>query len=373
MNSLSEKKLAVFFTRGVSLSDWAKIGNLSRELKIYLELKKSFKQINFFTYGKSNDVEYLGEFKNLFGVFPKKNNLPNWLYSLLLPLYYRKELRGVDVYKTNQMDGAWTAVLAKIIFGKKLLVRCGYEWYRFACNQHKRRWYRWLVFLIEYVSYKSADQISLTSDSDKDFVVKTFRLKESNVNLIPNYIDIDIFSPMNLGKDYNKLIFVGRLNRQKNLINLVKAVNGLGLELIMYGEGEERSLLEKLIADDNSKVHLRGNIKNEELPREINKAGIFVLPSLYEGNPKTLLEAMSCGATVIGTKVEGIESVIRHNKNGILCGTDSDSIRQAIVSTLQDKELMVRLGQQARRDLVAGHSLGSAVEKELKIYNQLLV
>ena len=54
------------------------------------------------------------------------------------------------------------------------------------------------------------------------------------------------------------------------------------------------------------------------MPQYYNRCKVYVLCSLYEGNPKTLLEAMACGCAVVGTNVLGIQEIIRHQENGLL-------------------------------------------------------
>ena len=61
------------------------------------------------------------------------------------------------------------------------------------------------------------------------------------------------------------------------------------------------------------------NQRNEDLPRYLNECEIFAFPSLYEGHPKALIEAMSCGLPVVTTPVYGIQNLVTHKVNGYLC------------------------------------------------------
>ncbi len=96
---------------------------------------------------------------------------------------------------------------------------------------------------------------------------------------------------------------------------------------------------------------------NAQLPGYVNRAGIFVLLSLYEGHPKALLEAMGCGVAVIGADSPGIREVIRHRETGYLCGTDPLSIRAAIEELLGRPELVSELGRNARQYVKEHYSL----------------
>ena len=84
---LRDKKLALFFTYGVSLELWEKRGLLNRELKLYQELGKYFNKIYFLTYGR-NDYKFAEEFRKYnIEVLYKKSLLPNILYSIFYILY----------------------------------------------------------------------------------------------------------------------------------------------------------------------------------------------------------------------------------------------------------------------------------------------
>src|SRR3989344_8853383 len=100
MNNLKDKKLALFFTGGVSLQTWERVGNLQRELLRYCEFAKHFKKIYFFTYGDRSDLAYQKILPENIIILPKKYKLPSKIYGFLLPFFYRKELRNIEFLKT---------------------------------------------------------------------------------------------------------------------------------------------------------------------------------------------------------------------------------------------------------------------------------
>ena len=365
--------MALFFTRGISLRTWDKIGNLNREIKIYNELAGYFNKIYFFTYGNKDDLDYQKFLARNIKIFPKKWNLPSSIYSLLMPLAYRKELREANILKTNQMDGAISAVLAKWLYRKKLVIRCGYEWLSFLEKKRKVFLKRKAAYFLEKICYGNADKIILTSEKDKKFLEKRFRILPKKIKVIPNYIDVDLFKPQILKKGKNRVVFIGRLSEQKNLFNLLEAINNLDVEFLIFGQGKlKEKLREKAKKIKKARIKFRENIPNYQLPKELDKSEIFVLPSFYEGCPKALLEAMSCGLSCVGTNVEGIREIIKHKENGYLCETDINSIRKAILKVLDDKKLRIKMGQNARETILSGFSLNKILEKELGIYESLL-
>ena len=114
-----------------------------------------------------------------------------------------------------------------------------------------------------------------------------------------------------------------------------------------------------------------GTVAHEQLPDLLIQNEALVMPSIYEGTPKALLEAMACGVPVIATKSPGITGVVTHNRNGYLCGLSTEEIRGAIRAVLEDVVLRERLGQEAVRYISKHHSLRAAVEQEVRIIERL--
>jgi len=361
-------KLALFFTYGMSLEKWAKIGSLSREIKPYQMLAKRFDQVYFFTYGSTRDLNFKDELGDGIIVLPKKINIPNFLYGLLIAVFYWKELKSVDVLKTNQMAGAIPAVIAKLCHRKKkLIVRNGYEWLNVLIKEKKAFWKKAIVHTLEKIAYKVADIVIFTSQKDKNFAKEKFKIPERKIRIVPNYIDINLFKPQDTGKEKGRVVFVGRLSKEKNLFNLIEAAAGLPVNLVFIGQGELKDDLEELAKEKGVKIEFKGKLNNSELPEELNKAEIFILPSLYEGCPKALLEAMACGLPCIATDVDGIKEVIIHKENGYLCQTDAASIQKAFIELLGNEGLRMKIGSNARQQILKEFSLEKIMEKEYEI------
>ena len=113
-------------------------------------------------------------------------------------------------------------------------------------------------------------------------------------------------------------------------------------------------------------------LPNDQLPGIYNAHPIYVICSCYEGNPKTLLEAMACGCAVVGTEVPGIQEVIQDGHSGLLVSTTPDALREAIRSLFASVEFRSRLGQNARKQIVKKNSLSSVVQQEMRVYQKLL-
>ena len=384
----SSLNILLLFTYNLSLRYWDKIGIFEREVLLYKKLTNKNLKYVFLTYGDKSDLSY--SLNDNIKILPVKNLIKSnnpvlrFLKSIILPLKLSNELKRIDIIKTNQLEGSWVSYLAKIIFKKKLIIRGGYEQFRnyISSSQLKKnqRYSNYLLgyikfYLLEFIAYKIADAIILTSSSDIKFISDVFRLKrqQNKIYHLPNFIDINLFKPLDLEKKEKSVLFIGRLHPEKNLTNLIKALGKLdGFTLTIIGGGNYESYLMKWGEKYNSRINYLGIIPNNQLPKIINQHQIFVLPSYYEGTPKVLLEAMSCGLTCIGTNVRGINNIIEHKENGYLCNTDPISIKDAILNLYKNKELRANISKAAREYVVRNCSLDTIAQKEYLIYKNLL-
>ena len=367
---------ALFFTYGMSARTWKEKGLLDREKLLYEKLlqKNAADKIYWFTYG-ADDKPIEGELNEGIEIIPAPkiftSRIGIFIYSFFLPIIHRALINNVDILKTNQMYGSWTAVIARILFRKRLIVRTGYTWSIFAGKTNSSRIKKYIIKTIERFAYLFADAIAVSSANDLDYLKNHFTFK-ARPEIIPNYIDTNIFHPVSMQKKPDSLCFVGRLDKQKNLLALLEALTGLPYTLSIIGSGSQKEALAEYAKANNIKVDFHGNIPNHELPGVLCGHELFILPSFYEGLPKALLEAMSCGLPCIGTKVEGTREILLHKDNGYLCSPDPESIRSAIIEVFEDSLLRKNLGLNARATIEANFSIERVVEKEAKIYRECL-
>lgn len=377
--------ILVFFTFDVSFKIWCETGLIGRELLIYHKLIEKGNKVSFFTYGDVSDLNYQQLTKGIkiipaYKYLERPNNkFLRLVQSLILPFYFKELFTRADIYKTNQMYGVWIPIIAKILYGKKLVVRCGYEYLRNSIRDTKGLLQRIIKFmpqyLLELTAYKYADSIIISNISDRNYIIRTFKLNIGKISLIPNFIDTALFKQSTANvknkKRINNILYVGRLNVRKNLVALVAAIKGIRYKLDIIGQGEQKDEIREFAYKNNINVNFLGVYPNNELPKIINQHKIFVLPSFYENNPKALLEAMACGLAVIGTDVEGINEIIKHNENGLLCDTNYISIRNAIDKLMNNDKLRQKLRRNARKTILSEYSLTKLTEKELDLYKNL--
>lgn len=188
------------------------------------------------------------------------------------------------------------------------------------------------------------------------------------ISVIPNGHDLDLFRPddkntvrAKLSLPVHKFIMLtaGRLVTVKGQSDLIKSLPAIlqhtpSVLLVIVGEGELRDKLMRLAKSLGvaQYVIFTGHISSRELPHWLNSADLFVLPSLSEGRPNILIEAMSCGLPVVATRVGGITEMIRNNIDGILVPPkDPQSLATSIMPLISDPALRNRIGRSASQSL----------------------
>jgi glycosyltransferase involved in cell wall biosynthesis len=380
---VNRKILSLFFTRGISLKTWVETGLFEREKSIYerhLELG-TLQKVYFFTYGTSDTEVYKklkqqGRIHSSIQVIqmPKLFNiwLGSWIYSFVLPFIHGKTLKKSQFYKTNQIDGSWSAVIANFMYKNKLIVRTGFTQSIFFKKAKKNFLTIFLSGVVERFAYYYCDIGIVSSYQDRQYLLNRYNVDSNKIKVIHNYIDTNLFRKIKNTKINNKIIFIGRLTQQKNLFNLIDAIAYIGLSLDIYGNGELRHKLESYALKKNAIVSFKGVVENDKLPYILNKYRYYVIPSLYEGMPKSLLEAMSCSLICVGANVRGVNEVITDKINGFLAKDTSveclsDSISEAIKYDQIDM-----ISQNARLLIERGFSLNMAAEREKKIFDELI-
>jgi glycosyltransferase involved in cell wall biosynthesis len=174
---------------------------------------------------------------------------------------------------------------------------------------------------------------------------------------------------------------IARLGEEKGLNFLIQAAEIVvaawpDVRFTLYGEGDLRGNLEAQIeaAQLGRHVHLPGSFKRDELPGIMSTVDIFVLPSLTEGFPLSITEAMAYGCPIVATSVGGIPELIEDGLNGLLCQSgDPEGLAQKICALIEDPTLRMRLGSEARESYEHGpFQPASVCEQFASIYAKAL-
>jgi glycosyltransferase involved in cell wall biosynthesis len=208
------------------------------------------------------------------------------------------------------------------------------------------------VRIIRNFSYLFADVILTQTENNKRYF-SSFLQKKCNVIFNPVFLNPELLGKALTTQKTKKIVSVARLKKSKNLLLLFDAFADISRQyndyiLVIYGEGDMRSILEKRISELNleHKIFLPGQIT--DIHNQILDADIFVLTSNYEGMPNALIEAMCLGLPCISTKVSGAVDLIQNQENGILVNiNDKSELINAMTELLNNKTKSEQIAKQA--------------------------
>jgi glycosyltransferase involved in cell wall biosynthesis len=187
--------------------------------------------------------------------------------------------------------------------------------------------------------------------------VQRYGAPSSKIRIIPNGVDVEKFKPGD-GREVKTLLWSGRFVSQKGLQYLIKAIEILvkarglaGLRLFLTGDGplltRTQHMVNQLGLEGN--VTILGRVSREEVAERMRTCQIFALPSINEGLPYALLEAMSSGMAVVASGLPGISSVVTNGKDGLLVPPkDPLMLAESIERLLNDETFRAALSKNAR-------------------------
>ena len=180
--------------------------------------------------------------------------------------------------------------------------------------------------------------------------------------------------------DRNVVGFVGELREKKGLRPLLSAyaqVNKVNpATLLIVGDvrsGEDRKFFDEFkLSHPDAQILVTGFLPHTDLPVYYSLMDVFVLPSLRDGLPNALLEAMACERAVIGTPVGGISDAILDCKNGRLVSTNNASeLAEVIAEVLTYDDLRRDLGRASRQTILEKFALQSELDGNFAVYQRL--
>ncbi len=170
------------------------------------------------------------------------------------------------------------------------------------------------------------------------------------------------------------VLIPARLHKQKGHADLLKAATKVPhVRFLLAGDGPERQSLETLakVLGVSSRVSFLG--ERADVPSLLASSDVFVLPSLYEGLPVSVLEAMAVGTPVVATSVGGTDEAVQDGVTGVLVPPGQpDRLAEAIARVVADRataEEMSLKAKQCVRELFSSESMAAGV---LAVYEQLV-
>lgn len=220
-----------------------------------------------------------------------------------------------------------------------------------------------------------------------DFSTVRGGLPSAKIRVIPNGVDFERYAnaaPVDLAQfgvphGSRVLLFVGRLDPQKGPLQLLEAAAELftehsDLQLVMVGDGPLATELRAwtVVRSLESRIHFLG--RHADIAGLMRAADVFVLPSLWEGLPNVVLEAMAAGTPVVATDVEGVRDLLTEGESGTIVPTNGEfPLAQAIGHVLGNREQARKMASKAQTIVKERFTWPFVAAEYEHLYAELLV
>jgi glycosyltransferase involved in cell wall biosynthesis len=221
----------------------------------------------------------------------------------------------------------------------------------------------WLYLLGERLMRPLTSVTVCVSESERTRGLEAKACRPDRTVVIYNGIDTTSASPSRADSVVPVLVSVGRFKAPKDFLTLVRAFSELppgGFSVRLIGSGPEQSTVAAAIRELGltEAVELLGD--RDDVPELLAEADIFVLSTLSEGLPMTVLEAMAAGVPVVASDVGGVPEVVVHEETGLLVPAgDSRALGSALARLIAQPELRRRFGAAGRARAETKFDLGS--------------
>jgi len=355
--------ILVAYSTDTSVAQATRKGNFD-EMKRQVESYASLGDVCLITQDTRNYGTFFRSVRHLacgFNLPPPLNWLLFYLKSLLVLEGMSSRVDAVRAYGIGNLMPATVCRVHRI----PLVVSYEYDWSGEMLLTRRR--------LLHAVSRKIEDLVfefsTVTVGLSRRLCDEASKRGAKNVVLIPNGIDPNLVRELSneekerirshLGLVGKKIVlYVGRLHSIKGVPYLIKAVSHLhqrhdDIGLLVVGDGADREKLRLLCEKVGLTDHtvFTGFVPRSNVFSFMKVADVLVLPSLMEGNPRVLIEAMFCRLPIVGTDVAGVRDLIEQGRNGLLVSPRNPiALAQAVDSILGDAYLARKLIEEAYRD-----------------------
>ena len=317
------------------------------------------------------------------------NILKELLSFLDLLKIFRAEKPDIIHLNSSKVGGlgALAAFVAKLTI-KNYKPKTVFTVHGWAFKENRSLLWQITIFLICWFSSLFQDKIILVDTADFETAKKFIPLRKlvlifngiGKINFLPRE-EARIFLGQKKGGIESDTILIGtiaELIKNKGLNYLIDAaelikprVANKELRIIIIGDGEDREKLQKQIKSLGLEegVFITGFVPDAR--HYLKALDIFVLPSLKEGLPYSVLEAMAAGLPIIASQIGGIPDLIEQDKEGLLVPPkDSTTLADIIIQLYADAKKRQILGNNARKKLETDFPLNALLEKTIKLYEE---
>ena len=249
--------------------------------------------------------------------------------------------------------------------------------------EHKQRMHA----LAERLLMAGTDRIVASADSVREFYIRQVHADPAKVDVVYNAVDFsqaaatmsraEMRSSLGLPANARVAGVIARLTEQKGhgyLFDALASASGLSdVHLLVVGGGEQREALGRDVDARglSLRVHFLG--PRRDLGNLLGAMDVFVLPSLWEGLPLSMVLAMGAGVPVVATAVAGIPEVVEDGRTGLLVAPrDAGELGTALTRLLSDEPLRARMARDARAAVLPRFGIDRYVDSIVGLYDRLL-
>jgi glycosyltransferase involved in cell wall biosynthesis len=372
----------ITMSAGMSMEAWNRAGIIHRELSYYKELSKYIGPLSFISYGHHHHVEThllkqnISDADIIWTSGATFRDMPGgfFLASFVPPLYC-KLFTDIKTVRTNQISGAWTGAAIANKLNVPFILRAGYLLSKNIRLDLKASIFKkkLLIFFEKWV-VKHADAIIVTYSKAKKYFVREYNAPPSKISVIGNPINIELFRPQQQqNRTRRHVLFIGRFTPEKNIATLLLACHQAKSSITLLGSGPLKAEMIKLAESLNLDAQFIDYMPNTQIPQLMSEHILFIIPSHYEGNPKVLLEAMSCEMPCIASNIPEHLDVIKNEQEGLVVPATPESLANAIHQIFQYPSFSKTLGTRARAKIKQDYSLTGNALRESQLHEQILI
>jgi glycosyltransferase involved in cell wall biosynthesis len=283
--------------------------------------------------------------------------------GIILRLCRLMRQREVDIVHTHLYHASRYGRIAATLAGVPCVVASFHNVY--PIRRFKQHVFNWILG-------KITDRVIAVSEAVKDHLVGYDHIAPDLITVLPNAIDLRHFGGhdrtearrrLGIPPDAYVVGTVGRLEPQKGHVVLLQAMRELAdacpeARVLLIGGGSQEQALRGAADDLGLADRITFTGERRDVPALMAALDLFVLPSLWEGLPLVLLEAMASGAPVVATRVGGVPEVVSDGATGILIDPNRpDQLAAAIIRCRNDRDGAARMAEASRRWVEARASI----------------
>jgi glycosyltransferase involved in cell wall biosynthesis len=365
---------------GMSMDEWNRVGIIHRELAYYKELSQHIGPLSFISYGNNFNTETqllkqsIPDADIVWIRSSKLSDMPGSLFlASFIPPFYYKSFTKIKAVRTNQISGSWAGELIAKQLHVPFILRAGYLMSKnIRLDQNASVLKKKLLIFLEKWVVRRADAIIVTYSNAKKYLINQYDISPSIVSVIGNPIDVNVFCPQKQRISTRRnVLFIGRFTPEKNIGTILLACHQANVSITLLGRGPLKKMMLELAASLKLDAQFIDFMPNQQIPKLMSNHQMFVIASHYEGNPKVLLEAMSCEMPCIASNIPEHIDVINHEKEGLVVPSTPDSLAKAMQIILGAPSFARKLGECARQKILKAYSLKANALQESLLHERI--